>query len=668
MMHPMRCGGRDVVARSFLRHMEVPVKHSSTRLSWTWIAASALVAIGFGCAGVKSPSDGAGGSGTRPGAGGHGVTPTPCNGPGGLCTDFPTAPDVAPGVSTSFCASPSGAGPCIVEPEDGTLFPNNWLRPRVTAQGISGPMKITIHSDKEANDWVIYTNSNSWKMGHGVDPRQDQNDWLLMAPHLQGAPVTVTVCGATGGSSMTHFNVAPVAASGSMVFWAANPASADIDQHACQTSLTATCLQAAQLLGFSVGDESTEPVLTIGQVAQPSRTDGGKPAPVTCIGCHSATPDKGFVTFADSYPWRTATASVQGPAGVVPSGGSYPTVTPAGLAALLQPGWGPFSFSLNKSDTSPLWQPGMRIGVGGLGLKDPLVPDPGNFPDRNDSPHLAWFNLEAPVAHVHQNSDQTNWDYPSYTAGAGIDSGNSLGFIEHTGDMCGNVPCGAAMPSFSHDGSKIVYVSTNAVLSGRFNQEATGAPGQDSNAQRAAGLTNLYSVPFNGGLGGAATPIDGAATPDYEEYYPALSPDDQLVAFTRVRAGETMYANPNAELYVVKTGGGSANHLVANNPPACTGKLSPGVNNHWAKWSPDVASSGGSKYYWMIFSSNRADIPPQASSTGRQIKMSQLYLAPVVIDETQGINSYPAIYLWNQPTTSVNTTPAWETFEIAIIP
>ena len=645
------------------------MKHSSTRLSWPWIAACLAVAIGFGCAGVKSPSDGAGGSATHLGVGGHGVTPVKCSGPNGLCTDFPTTPDVAPGVSTNFCASPSGAGPCIVEPEEGTLFPNNWLRPRITAQGISGPLKITIHSDKEANDWVIYTSSNSWKMGHGVDARQDQHDWLIMAPHLQGAPVTVTVCGATGGSSTTHFNVAPVGASGSMVFWAANPASADIDQHACQTSLTALCLQAAQLLGFSVGDESTEPVLTIGQVAQPSRTDSGNPAPVTCIGCHSATPDKGFVTFADSYPWRTATASVQGPAGLVTSGGAYPTVTPAGLAALLQPGWGPFSFSLNKSDTNPLWQPGMRIGVGSLGLKDPLAqPDHGNGPDRNDSPHLAWFNLEAPVAHVHQDGDQANWDYPSYAAGAGIVSGNSLGFIQHTGDMCGTAPCGAGMPSFSHDGSKVVYVSTNAMLSGRFNQEAPNAPGADSNAQRAGGMTNLYSVPFNGGLGGAATPIAGAATPDFEEYYPALSPDDELVAFTRVPAAQPMYANPTAELFVVRTAGGSPSRLAANSPPSCTGKTSPGVNNHWAKWSPDVAGSGATRYYWMIFSSNRADIPSQKSSTGRDIKMSQLYLAPVVIDETQGINSYPAIYLWNQPITSVNTTPAWETFDIPIIP
>ena len=37
----------------------------------------------------------------------------------------------------------------------------------------------------------------------------------------------------------------------------------------------------------------------------------------------------------------------------------------------------------------------MRIGIGSLGLLNPLMPDNGNGPDQNDSPHLAWINLEA---------------------------------------------------------------------------------------------------------------------------------------------------------------------------------------------------------------------------------------------------------------------------------
>jgi len=306
-------------------------------------------------------------------------------------------------------------------------------------------------------------------------------------------------------------------------------------------------------------------------------------------------------------------------------------------------------------------------------LKTPLNPQYDNAPDQNDSPNLAWFNLEAPNASPNA-SQGGNWAWASFAAGADITSGNAIGFIQHTGDMCGNAPCGAGMPSWSHDGTKIVYVSTNAALSGRFNQEipspgSIGGGTAATNTQRAPGMTNLYTVPFNNGLGGAATPVAGAASTSAEEIYPAFSPDDSMIAYTSIPAGEPMYANPHAEIYVVPSGGGAATRLKANDPPSCAGKSSPGVNNHWAKWSPEVATGPQGKYYWMIFSSNRANLPTGLSSKGRVIQISQLYLAPVLISgETFQVASFPAIYLWNQPTTSVNTTPAWETFDIAIIP
>ncbi|HET6148596.1 MAG TPA: hypothetical protein VFH68_13765 [Polyangia bacterium] len=648
------------------------MKHSAKRLTCSWIAGGLLLglaAIGSGCAGVKQNAGGVGGSGAHPGTGGRGVPVQPCRGPNGLCEDFPTAPIVDSGASTNICNAPSGNGPCITEPEDGSLFPNNWLRPRVSVQGVGGPMKITFHSERETNDLVVYTTANNWKMPKDI--------WDALTSHVQDSSIEVTVCGASGGASKTHFTIAPAGAGGSMVFWAANPAFVGTDQHACQASLTPACLSVAELRGFEVGSETTANVLSLSQVAQRSRTDSGDDAPVTCIGCHSATPDKSFVTFADSYPWRTATASVAG-TGVTPnpSGATFPSMTPAGLAALLQPGWGPFTFSISKADTNPFWQPGRRIGVGALGLKVLNVPDNSPGPDRNDSPHLAWFNLEATNV---QTGNDAKWSYVSFAPDTAIDSGNALGFIAHTGDMCGSVACGAGMPNWSHDGTKILYVSTNAVISGRFNIETkdlsvagdlyhSATPG-DYNDQRVPGMTNLYTVPFNNGRGGTASPVQGAATTQLEEFYPAYSPDDQLIAYTAVPAGETMYANPHEEIYAVSANGGTGKRLKANEPPSCTGKISPGVNNHWPKWSPDVVNGPrGSKYYWMIFSSNRADIPQVRGAKNQLVSISQLYLAPIVVTETGDVGSYPAIYLWNQPIDRVNTTPAWETFELPPIP
>jgi hypothetical protein len=41
--------------------------------------------------------------------------------------------------------------------------------------------------------------------------------------------------------------------------------------------------------------------------------------------------------------------------------------------------------------------------------------------------------------------------------------------------------------------------------------------------------------------------------------------------------------------------------------------------------------------------------------------MQQLYLAPIFIDLNFNVATYPAIYLWNQPSDTVNITPEWVT-------
>src|SRR5207344_2983380 len=68
-----------------------------------------------------------------------------------------------------------------------------------------------------------------------------------------------------------------------------------------------------------------------------------------------------------------------------------------------------------------------------------------------------------------------------------LDSGAS-GVIARQGDALG-----AAAPHFSHDGSKIVYTSTNANQDGRLG----------------VGTADLYTVPFQDRAGGTATRIAG---------------------------------------------------------------------------------------------------------------------------------------------------------------
>ena len=143
-------------------------------------------------------------------------------------------------------------------------------------------------------------------------------------------------------------------------------------------------------------------------------------------------------------------------------------------------------------------------------------------------------------------------------------------------------------------------------------------------------------------------------SPPHTEYYPAFSPNDAFVAFTRISGNGNSYSNPQAEVFVVPSGGGAAIRSGANDPPACqTSVRSPGVTNSWPKWSPAATrASNGTTYYWMTFSSTRRSRP-------------QLYVAPMTVDAAGTVNAgHPALYLWNQPEADNNHTPSWDDYRL----
>ena len=193
----------------------------------------------------------------------------------------------------------------------------------------------------------------------------------------------------------------------------------------------------------------------------------------------------------------------------------------------------------------------------------------------------------------------------------------------------------AAYASFAHTTDTVLYVSAPSVASG-----VTVTAG------------NLMTVPYNNRAGGTATAISGAAT-SANEYYPTFSPDDRYVAFNRVTTGSS-YANHAAEVYAIAAAGGTPVRLAANDPPSCSGRTSPGVTNSWPRWSPAASEVDGKTYYWLTFSSTRSDgVTPQ------------LYVTALV-DDGQTLTTYPALYLWNQPPTEHNHTPAWDDLQIPI--
>jgi hypothetical protein len=598
-----------------------------------WVGVASLgFACALGCAGVKEKSAaGQGGSsGGNPFAGSSGsplpimAPPAPsCTGP---CTDFPAAPVIdgtAPaGAPQTFGAPSSGSatgGPCLIEPEIGALFPNNWLRPRFRVKAPAGQdlFEIRLHVANQGNDLVVYTDSPTWTM-----PKEM---WAALASHSRSTPITITVRGASkaGGTPSValgtsgDITIAPVGASGTMVYWSTSGMTYG------QPKNSDTILS-----GFTVGDESIVTVLKPDQAQQLIKDQGGnvlkkESNPARCIGCHTSTPDGAFISYNDFYPWNVVLAS-----GETQTVGAQPDFLHAGgWNAITQPWLGLTTYSKGH------WGAGDHVMIASLGTTSS---------DSDPHSQLAWFDLES-------TADGT---MPAQLKGKAFDT------LARTGDTRG-----AAAPSWSHDGSFIVYTSTDSEKSGRLG----------------TGIADLYRVDYNNRAGGMATPINGAALAGTAEYYPALSGDDRLIAYNSIpqatasashtaigNAGSSswdgMYAQPATEVFVIPAGGGTATRLGANDPPACAGAASPGINNSWPKWSPESHNFDGKTYYWLIFSSWRDGARAQ-----NMTPIAQLYITGVVEDVTGGIQTFGSIYLWNQPANISNHTPAWDVFQIPIV-
>jgi hypothetical protein len=481
--------------------------------------------------------------------------------------DMPDAGAAPPANAGQLFGPPSqgaqSGGPCLVEPEVGSLYPKNWLRPRFSWIAANGEnlFELRVHAANQSNDLVVYTTQTEWTMPKAM--------WGSLSNDSADQPMTVSVRGGVyAGGALTGealgsngaLGIAPVAAPGTIVYWSIIP------------SPGTTALK-----GFAVGDESVTPVLTPNQVQEFN-------AP--CVGCHTATPDGDYASFCSSAnDWGNGFADIrQNMTGQVP-----PWLGAAGKAAVEAPTLGIHTFSPAH------WMTGDRIEVSGYA------------PGDDHQPQLTWIDLEAQTA-------------------------PASGTIARNGDS--NY---AGAPSWSHDGKTIAYVSTNAQVDGRLDD----------------GPADVWTVPYNDKAGGTATALAGASNNGMRNFYPAFSPDDEWIAFDEVTSGN-MYNNAQDELYVVPSGGGTATRLSANDPPACTGKKSPGVTNSWPKWSPQAqTTTDGRTFYWIVFSSIR---DPGGNP--------QLYVTPIMVDASGKVTTYHALYLWNQPASENNHTPAWDNFQI----
>ncbi len=606
---------------------------------------------------------------------------------------------------------------CVIEPqlstapgEPGTLFPNNWLRPRFRweSTGNETLWEVRLQNESQPDDLRAYTRDTQWILPKDI--------WAKMASI--STPITVTVRGLRAGGVLTGargtFEIAPVPAGGSMVFWA--------------TTSSLVTQNSSKLQGFSVGDEGVVQTLSAldvktgnipgedgalargyyacgGAVPRPTcEAEPNNPAccvptgfafgQVECVGCHVSTPDGKAVLFTDNWPWNKVAASIEpGKTGALPA-----TVTPYASNLMKQPWLGMQALSPAHFSTEP---GGERILITSYGVRAAPATKPFDAvqPTRHE---LAWFDLAAedptpltPIPEVFPLDNPYGEVLNLRQAKVGAARGIAWGAVTTIGENRN-----AVTPTWSSDGADIAYVSTDVSST-------------DGHPDWTANVADIRVVPYANRAGGTSVPLAGASDPAFLEYYPEYSANDAFLAFARAPAPtiatrcvprqdangsvtpcpqqdlganpDGPYYNRNGEIYIVPRAGGTPIRLVANDPVSCSGQVSRGSINSWPRWSPRAEPKGGKTYYFLIFSSARqypgsfeltkARLTPAISN-----KSSQLYMAPIVVDDASGVvTTYPAVYLWNQNIVvdasgnatiqnTSNLTPAWDDFTIPPVP
>ncbi len=140
---------------------------------------------------------------------------------------------------------------------------------------------------------------------------------------------------------------------------------------------------------------------------------------------------------------------------------------------------------------------------------------------------------------------------------------------------------------WSPDGKEILFARAKAHHAERLDQknsalvDETDVP--EFTVEKKPFRYDIYRIPFNGGKGGVAVPLEGAADNGMSNFFPKYSPDGKWIVFCK--ADSYMLLRPDSELYIVPAAGGAARRLRYN-----TARM-----NSWHSWS--------SNSRWLVFSS-----------------------------------------------------------------
>jgi hypothetical protein len=642
----------------------------STNLA-SFVSSFLVLAVGFGCAGVKPMSTptgngGSGGSGGSSGSGGTGGTqpPPPATPISGnfTCPDFDTSGTCAsfsPSTESTFDNATSGST-SIAYPLNNSLFPYNLgpIQVQMTTPGTAARISFkTLQSD---NVDVKFFGACEQAPGNGCSVTIPIALTQMLAPasRTENIQITARVLSGTtptGDSAPILTAWTDAGLTGGLYFWTVVPhPTTATNTSDTPTPPTYILLDPAQTSGtqierYDFSKDSPAPQVVWTDDGGPGSTppyDGAPQAWVSgtagghCIGCHTITNDGKFMALTiggssttNAANWEMLDIGNQALELINPMGGggldtnsdtsATPTNDPANY-------WK--SYRNEGFATETAWGP-------------------------NDDVMVSMFNsaLYFNSVAVNGTSATVTRQGPAFpTSAAKIDPYQSD-------------------PFWSHDGSLFVYTS--------FNQSSpNGGTNGDLklNGQIAIADATKETVTDN-----ARVLVSRGS--NLSNYYPCVSEDSAYVVFNQSTCGSGNdpsplgggyglgscdgYDDASAELWWIPSAGGGTTRL--DNANGIVNGNVINYDNSWPRFSPDVGSFRGNKLYWVAFSSRRP-YGIQANNGGLTASQPQLWFAAVTVGEiTVSDPSFAPVWLPGQNpmgngTLYGNHVPQWVKVAITI--